>query len=83
MFGNCSSPALASLRLRFDVDRSSNLEHVWSFANEQFYVDDGLSCADSVKDAVRVLKYTVDALSKSNIRLHKMFFLSRCSMCLS
>ena len=42
------------------------------FFNEQFYVDDGLSCADSVEDAVRVLKDTVDALSKSNIRLHKI-----------
>ena len=72
IFGNCSSPALASLGLRFAVDRSSNLEHVWSFVNEQFYVDDGLSCAGSVEDAVRVLKDTVDALSKSNIRLHKI-----------
>ena len=72
IFGNCSSPALASLGLRFAVDRSSNLEHVWSFVNEQFYVDDGLSCADSVEDTVCVLKDTVDALSKSNIRLHKI-----------
>ena len=35
-------------------------------------MDDGLSCADTVEQAVDVLHQTVEALKRCNIRLHKI-----------
>ena len=71
IFGNCSSPALASLGLQFAANSSSK-DHVKKFVKEQFYVDDGLHCAETVSDAISILQDTRDTLSKFNIRLHKI-----------
>ena len=71
IFGNCSSPALANIGLRYAA-QNSNLEHVRDFINDQFYVDDGLSSADTVTEATSILEDTRQTLDKFNIRLHKI-----------
>lgn len=72
IFGNTSSPSLASLGLRYAVQGLVDSDHVKEFVNEQFYVDDGLSCADTKDDAVKVMRDTISAFSGYNIRLHKI-----------
>ena len=71
IFGNCCSPALTSLGLHFAACSSPN-ETVHKFVKEQFYVDDGLYCSETVSEAVSILQDTRAALSKYNIRLHKI-----------
>ena len=71
IFGNCCSPALASLELHYAADSSSQ-EIVRKFVKEQFYVDDGLYCSETIPEAVSILQVTRDALTKYNIRLHKI-----------
>ena len=72
IFGNTSSPALANLAIRFAAaDLPQDMNYVRQFIDEQFYVDDGLSSANSVEDAIRTLKDTAAVLGRYNIRLHK------------
>ena len=71
IFGNCSSPAIAAHGLRHAA-MMSDKKHVQQFVNDQFYVDDGLSSADSAQQAIDILKDTIEALRKYNIRLHKI-----------
>ena len=72
IFGNTSSPSLAGLGLRYAVKDHTDKPHVLKFVNEQFYVDDGLCCADTVSESVQILKDTVTAFQDYNIRLHKI-----------
>ena len=72
VFGNCSSPAIATFGLRYAANSEQTPSHVQNFVSNQFYVDDGMSCADTVDEAVRVLSDTRKALSKYNIRLNKI-----------
>lgn len=45
---------------------------VKDFIDCQFYVDDGLSCADTDAHAIATLDQTIKKLSSYNIRLHKI-----------
>ena len=74
IFGNCSSPAIATLGLRhavncpdFEVSPETR-----DFVERRFYVDDGLGTADSPQQAINILTETRKVLSKFNIRLHKI-----------
>lgn len=71
VFGNTSSPSVATIGLRYAA-KSSSYSEVQNFVENQFYVDDGLIATDTVKDAVHILKMTIETLQLSNIRLHKI-----------
>ena len=74
LFGNTSSPALAIMGLHFAVCNpgSAASDEVRDFVTKHFYVDDGIMSTESEEEAVSVLKMTQEALSKYNIRLHKI-----------
>lgn len=72
IFSNCSSPAVATLGIRYAANADPALQHVQSFVADQFYVDDGMSCADTVDEAVCILHDTKETLAKFNIRLNKI-----------
>ena len=42
------------------------------FVRENFYVDDGLGCADTPTAAANILTEAVAALAKKRVRLHKI-----------
>ena len=74
VFGNKCSPALATYGLRYtttDPDAAS-LTDAKDFILNNMYVDDGMGSADTVEDAVQILKDARSILSKYNIRLHKI-----------
>ena len=71
IFGNSSSPAVAVLGLRYAVNLHPASNDVKQYIEDQFYVDDGLSSADTIEQATSVLKETVETLNRCNIRLHK------------
>jgi len=71
VFGNTTSPAIATYALRKTVEDSS--PDVKNFVNEQFYVDDGLLATNSVDEAEDLLKRTQhDLEKKGKLRLHKI-----------
>jgi hypothetical protein len=72
IFGNRSSPAVATFGLRFAASDDAATDDARKFVRDNFYVDDGLGCADSVDDAVKVLSETKEILGRFNIRLHKL-----------
>ena len=72
IFGNRSSPALATLGLRYAATQTPSKDHVVDFVMNQFYVDDGLSCSNSHDEAIKILRDTKEALALYNIRLHKI-----------
>ena len=71
IFGNCSSPAIANLGLRFAANES-HIPCVQKFVDEQFYVDDGLAATDTSIEAINTLDATRRVLRQYNIRLHKI-----------
>ena len=71
VFGNTTSPAVATYALRQTVQDSD--PDVQEFVNKQFYVDDGLLSTDSVDQAVDLLKRTQHDLQvKGGLKLHKI-----------
>jgi hypothetical protein len=71
VFGNSTSPAVATYALRQTVDDSD--QDVKQFVNKQFYVDDGLLSMDSVEEAVDLVKRTQwDLQTKGGLKLHKI-----------
>ena len=74
LFGNTSSPALATMGLLYAVNNGVNPapEEVKLFVHNHFYVDDGLMSVDTIDDAVRILRETRIVLEKFKIRLHKI-----------
>ena len=74
LFGNTSSPALAIIGLRFAVNNDSTnaSQEVKQFIKNNFYVDDGLKSTKTPQEAIAILSQTKEALSKFNIRLHKI-----------
>ena len=56
VFGNSSSPAIATYGLRKSVENSD--DDVKSFVNKDFYVDDGLTSLSCSSEAVSLLKRT-------------------------
>lgn len=74
VFGNSPSPAIATYGMRRTV---KEVEHIYGtdvthYIERDFYVDDGLTSQQSVKDAVDLMKRTHKALSLGKLRLHKI-----------
>ena len=77
IFGNKSSPSVAIAGLRKAADTLTNDSdpveiEAKNYISKGFYVDDGLGCADNVRDAVKILTTARSTLDKFNIRLHKI-----------
>lgn len=74
LFGNASSPALATMGLHYAIDNPSSQapDEVKKFVSKHFYVDDGIMSTNSEQGAVEILKKTQSCLSKYHIRLHKI-----------
>ncbi|XP_060079797.1 uncharacterized protein LOC132559197 [Ylistrum balloti] len=75
MFGNSSSPCIATLGLRksaCDHIDSSACDEVCCFVKESFYVDDGLTSVSDEGHAVQLLRDTQARLRQNgNIHLHE------------
>ena len=74
IFGNKSSPAIATYGLRYTTKdhETEDLAAARSFIHDNFYVDDGLGCADTHQEAIKILTDTRNIFSKYKIRLHKI-----------
>ena len=79
VFGNSSSPAIATFGLRYTTldPEAVDSPKACNFIKNNFYVDDGLGSADSENEAIDTLKQSVTILSKYNLRLHKIVSNSR------
>ena len=72
IFGCTSSPAVANFCLKYTTRDVDGKELAKRYIQTSFYVDDGLSSANSVEEAVSTLKDAITILSKYNVRLHKI-----------
>ena len=74
LFGNTSSPAVATFGLRKTaVDGEEKFgESAKKFVCNDFYVDDGLTSRRTVEEVIHLIKTTQTMLSTANIRLHKV-----------
>ena len=74
IFGNKSSPAIATFGLRYITSLSEEEESAKAvdFINDGFYIDDGLASEDNASQAIETLKSTRNLLKKFNIRFHKL-----------
>ncbi|XP_006816077.1 uncharacterized protein LOC102804329 [Saccoglossus kowalevskii] len=73
LFGNISSPAIATLGLRMITteNQSTYGEDVKDFILH-FYVDDGLTSQPDAATAISLIKRTRDMLATKNINFHKI-----------
>ena len=74
LFGNTSSPAVATFGLRKTAvdDEEKFGESAKKFVCNDFYVDDGLTPRRTAEEVIHVIKTTQTMLSTANIRLHKV-----------
>ena len=72
IFGCTSSPAVANFCLKYTVRNESNSNPAKKYIEHSFYVDDGLGSANSVEEAITILKSSIDVLSRYSVRLHKI-----------
>ncbi|XP_062603957.1 uncharacterized protein LOC134265758 [Saccostrea cucullata] len=71
VFGNTTSPAVATYALRKTVEESDC--DVKNFVVKNFYVDDGLFSNQTVQEAADLIKRTQkDLAEKGNLKLHKI-----------
>ena len=70
IFGNSSSPAVATYGLRKSVEDAENDVHY--FVNRNFYVDDGLISVPSVEEGGGLVKRTQEKLLESGLKLNKI-----------
>ncbi|KAK3108403.1 hypothetical protein FSP39_007296 [Pinctada imbricata] len=70
IFGNSSSPAIATFGLRKSVEDADS--DVKDFVSRNFYVDDGLISVPSINEGVSLITRTQDKLQESGLRLHKV-----------
>ena len=71
VFGNCSSPAVATHGLRKCVQNADVA--VKSYVEDKFYVDDGLNSYDKAEEAIEVLQQTKKTLwDAGKHKLHKI-----------
>ena len=71
LFGNTSSPGVATYCLHYAADESRD-PVVIDFIKNHFYVDDGLASFPTTCEAIDALQRTRAALFRFNIRLHKL-----------
>lgn len=72
IFGNKPSPPIATIGLRNTLTRSEASAQVQLFVRRNFYVDDALKSAETVEEAIDIIKGAQSLLSRFNIRLHKI-----------
>ena len=74
IFGNTSSPAIATFALRYaaTLDCAPDREASRAFIKRKFYVDDALDSRATVEEAISTLKGARDILARVNCRLHKI-----------
>ena len=73
LFGAASSPGCANFGLKHLAAQGQdkfNLSSV-KFIQRNFYVDDGLVCATSDKEAIQLIKEARELCSTGNLRLHR------------
>ena len=73
-FGNSSSPAIACFGLIHTTkdDYAKQYPLACKFIKENSYVDDLLGGADSIEEAVQLLKNSRDILGRYSLKLHKI-----------
>ena len=72
LFGAVSSPACASFGLRRIIEDFPECgQDVLKFVNQDFYVDDGLKSVETEKDAIDLVRRTVEVCQRRGVRLHK------------
>ena len=74
VFGNTSSPAVATycLRKTAEVGEQEFGSDAKDFVHDNFYVDDGLKSVAKPAEAIDLLVRTRAMLAKANLRLHKI-----------
>ncbi|XP_028407859.1 uncharacterized protein LOC114530488 [Dendronephthya gigantea] len=74
LFGNTSSPAVATtaLRLTAHTEERNYGTDAREFVECDFYVDDGLKSTSNCEEAISLLKRTQQMLATANLRLHKV-----------
>ncbi|XP_068250242.1 uncharacterized protein [Palaemon carinicauda] len=75
VFGNSTSPAVATLGLRKTAQASGKDfgNRVTQFVSRNFYADDGLTSCTTKEEAINLIKDTQKALAMyGNLRLHKI-----------
>ena len=74
LFGNASSPAIATFGLRHTADDGEEKygKETSQFVHRNFYVDDGLSLRPTATGAVNLDRNAQAMLATANIRLHKV-----------
>ena len=74
LFGNTSSPAVATYGLRKTAEEGKGEfgQAARDFVVEDFYVDDGLTSRNTSEEAVSLIKSTQAMLADANLRLHKI-----------
>ncbi|XP_070579250.1 uncharacterized protein [Ptychodera flava] len=74
LFGNVSSPAIATFGLRKIAEDgvSTYGEDVKEFIDKNFYVDDGLTSAPDAQKAISLVNRTRDLLATRNVNFHKI-----------
>ncbi|XP_022096554.1 uncharacterized protein LOC110982458 [Acanthaster planci] len=74
LFGNVSSPAVATFGLRMIANecQQSHGQDVLDFVRRDFYVDDGLTSCPDTQSAVSLIRRTSDALATRKVRFHKI-----------
>ncbi|CAB4027867.1 Hypothetical predicted protein, partial [Paramuricea clavata] len=74
LFGNTSSPAVATFGLRKTAEEGEKEfgQDAKDFVVEDFYVDDGLTSRDTAEGTVSLIKNTQAMLATANLRLHKI-----------
>ncbi|KAL0163339.1 hypothetical protein M9458_042735, partial [Cirrhinus mrigala] len=72
LFGAVSSPGCANYGLKHLAKENSSAYPAGSqFIARDFYVDDGVTSAETVKDAIRLAKEARELCAKGGLRLHK------------
>ncbi|XP_070581474.1 uncharacterized protein [Ptychodera flava] len=74
LFGNVSSPAIATFGLRKIAEDgvSTYGEDMKEFIDKNFYVDDGLTSAPDAQKAISLINRTRDLLATRNVNFHKI-----------
>ncbi|CAB3993987.1 Hypothetical predicted protein [Paramuricea clavata] len=74
IFGNTSSPAVATFGLRRTADEGKEEfgDAANKFVLDDFYVDDGIISCDTVGETLQLITITRDMLHTVNLRLHKI-----------
>ena len=74
LFGNTSSPAVATLGLRktAQVGEDQFGSDAREFVERNFYVDDGLKSLPGSEESIDLLQRTQGMLATANLRLHKI-----------